>query len=318
MKRILVTGAGGAVGLQVIRFLLSEGKYDITALELKDKHVYKRLKRFKKRISIVYGDICDEGLMDALIKEQDVVIHLAGVLPHLANVRDELCKEIDLKGTKQIVNSIKNYNPECFLLYASTTSVYGKQNDYTKLTVNSKTNIIKGDYYSKYKLKGEEYIQNNLKKYSIFRLAYILSDPGPESLIYNVSPNMEMEFLSTADAGYAFSKAVEEEKKINKKIFNVSGGEKYRDNYYNFLIKIFKTYGMSIRFLSSYILADKNYYGGYYPDSDKLEEILKFRSKNLNSYYNSLNKYKNNPGRAIPRIFALPFISRYNRKIKKD
>ena len=43
MKKILVTGAGGTVGLQVIRFLLSEGKYEITALELKNRQVYKRL-----------------------------------------------------------------------------------------------------------------------------------------------------------------------------------------------------------------------------------------------------------------------------------
>ena len=50
--KILVTGAGGTVGLQVIRFLLSEGKYEITALDLKNKHNYKRLKHFKKRINI--------------------------------------------------------------------------------------------------------------------------------------------------------------------------------------------------------------------------------------------------------------------------
>ena len=51
MKKILVTGAAGTVGLQVIRFLLSEGKYEITARDLKNKHNYKRLKHFKKRIN---------------------------------------------------------------------------------------------------------------------------------------------------------------------------------------------------------------------------------------------------------------------------
>ena len=90
MKRILVTGAAGTVGLQVLRFLLSEGKYEVTALELKNKHVYKRLKHMRKRINIVYGDINDDFLVDALIKEHDVVIHCAGVLPPFANVRDDL------------------------------------------------------------------------------------------------------------------------------------------------------------------------------------------------------------------------------------
>ena len=139
MKKILVTGAGGTVGLQVIRFLLSEGKYEITALELKNRHVYKRLKPFRKRINIVYGDINDETIVDALIKDHDVVIHLAGVLPPLANVRDDLCKEIDFNGTKTIVDSIKDYNPDCYLLYASSTSVYGTQNDYKNISVEKKT-----------------------------------------------------------------------------------------------------------------------------------------------------------------------------------
>ncbi|MDE5888738.1 MAG: NAD-dependent epimerase/dehydratase family protein, partial [Bacilli bacterium] len=101
MKKVLVTGAAGTVGLQVIRFLLSEGKYEITALELKNKHVSKRLRPFRKRINIVYGDVNDSAIVDALIKDHDVVIHLAGVLPPLANIREDLCKEVDFKGTKQ-------------------------------------------------------------------------------------------------------------------------------------------------------------------------------------------------------------------------
>ena len=317
MKKVLVTGAAGAVGLQTIRFLLSEGKYDITALELKDKHVYKRLKRFRKRINIVFGDVTDSALIDALIKEHDIVIHLAGVLPHLANVRDDLCKEIDYKGTIQIVDSIKDYHPDCYLLFASSTSVYGYQENSVNLNVKTKGNLDENDYYSKYKLDAEEYIKKNIKNYSILRLAYITADPCMESLIYNVRPNTTMEFLTPQDAGYAFVKSIEFKKEMNKKIYNLSGGEKYRDNYYNFLINVFKTYGLSVRFLSSYILADKNYNGGFYKDSDKLEELLHFRSKNLNVYYRGLNKYKKNLKRIFPRLFALPFVLIYSKKVKK-
>ena len=30
MKKVLVTGAGGSIGVNVIKYLLSEGKYEIT------------------------------------------------------------------------------------------------------------------------------------------------------------------------------------------------------------------------------------------------------------------------------------------------
>lgn len=317
MKKVLVTGAGGTVGLQVIRFLLSEGKYEITALELKNKRVYKRLRHFRKRINIVFGDVNDSAIVDALVKDHDIVIHLAGVLPPLANVREDLCKEIDFNGTKQIVNSIIDYNPDCFLLYASSTSVYGKQEDYQNITIKTKPNLDSYDYYSKYKLESEKYIKDNLKNFSILRLAYILGDPGPESLIYNVFPDSNCELLSSEDAGYAFVCALDFQKQVNKKVFNVSGGEKFRTKYSDYLVYIFKTYGLSIRFLSSYFLAEKIYYGGYYQDGDKLEEILHFRSKNLDVYYNTLIKYKYKVTRFIPRLFALPFVLRYSKE-KKD
>jgi len=318
LKKVLVTGAGGNVGLQVIRFLLSEGKYEITALELKNKRIYKRLRPFRKRINIVYGDINDSAIVDALVKDHDVIIHLAGVLPPFANVREDLCKEIDLHGTMQLVDSIKDYNPNCFLLYSSSTSVYGQQEDYENITIKTKSNLDEYDYFSKYKLESEKYITDNLKNYTIFRLAYILGDPSKESLIYNIASRSKCEFLSSEDAGYAFVCAIDFQNKVNKKIFNVSGGEKFRTRYNDYLIHLFKTYGLSIRFLSTYFLAEKNYYSGYYVDGDSIDSILHFRSKNLDVYYNTLDKYKYKLTRLIPRFLALPFVFLYSRKDKKD
>lgn len=317
MKKILVTGAGGTVGIQVIRFLLSEGKYEITALDIKNKFVYKRLKPFRKRINIVYGDILNCSIVDALVKSHDVVIHLAGVLPPFANVRDDLCKEIDYEGSKVLIDAIKNYNPDCFLLYASSTSVYGKQENYKNITIKTNYNLDDYDYYSKYKLEVEKYIKENLKKYSIFRLSYILGDPGKENLIYNIVSKSNCELLSAEDAGYAFVCAIDFMKEVNKKTFNVSGGEKFRTKYSDYLVYLFKTYGISFKFLSAYLFAEKNYYGGYYSDGEKLDDILHFRSKNLEVYYNTLNKYKRRISRILPKFFALPFVWVYSHK-KKD
>ena len=44
MKRVLVTGASGTIGIKTIKYLLSEGKYDVTALEIKNRKHYKALK----------------------------------------------------------------------------------------------------------------------------------------------------------------------------------------------------------------------------------------------------------------------------------
>lgn len=314
MKKVLVTGAGGTIGIQVIRFLLSEGKYEVTAFDLKDRHVYNRLKRYRKRINIVYGDVCDETIIDALVKSHDVVIHLAGALPPFANVREELCREVDYGGTKTIVDSIKNYHPECFLFYASSTSVYGNHQDYESLSLKRACVIDEFDFYSKTKLECEQYIKNNIKNYSIYRLAYVLGDPKSESLIYNVNRKSHIETISSEDAGYAFVCGIDFIDKINKKTYNVSGGEKFRLEFEDYLTQIFRTYGLSIRFLSTYFGAEKNYYGGYYTDGNKLDDLLHFRSKNLDVYYETLNKYKYRITRFLPRVLALPFVLVYRRK----
>ena len=317
MKRVLVTGAGGMVGYQVIRFLLSEGKYEITVLDLKTKNAYKKLKHFRRRVDIVYGDVNDVSVVDSLIKENDIVIHLAGVIPPLANIRDDLCEKMDYGGTKLIVDAIKKYNPNCQLIYASSTSVYGYKKDHENVNVNTKCEIDDFDFYSKNKIKCENYIKDNVKNYTIFRLAYVLGDPKKDAIIYTVNPNSYLETISSEDAGYAFVVAIDHFKELKGKIFNLSGGEKFRTRYKDYLLKIFKTYGLSFRYLGIWLLAEKNYFGAYYSDGDELEKILDFRSKNLDVYYDSLEKYKSSIFRIIPRLLALPFVIRL-KKNKKE
>lgn len=312
MRRVLVTGAGGMVGYQVIRFLLSEGKYDITVLDLKTKEVFKKLKNFRKRVNIVYGDVNDSSLIDSLVKDNDVIIHLAGIIPPMANLRDDLCEQMDYGGTKNICDAIKRYNPNCHLLYASSTSVYGKKED--NISLKSKCEYDELDYYSKYKIKCEDYIEDSIKNYTIFRLAYVLGDPSRDSIIYNVNLDSNLETISSEDAGYAFVCAIDNLKVLNKKKFNLSGGEKFRTRYSEFIVNILKRYGLSLRFLGVWLFSEKNYYGGYYSDGDNLEDILNFRSKNLSVYYETLEKYKNKISRVIPRLLAIPFILKYKKK----
>ena len=84
-KTVLVTGAAGTLGLQTIKYLLSEGKYNITALDLKNKKVFHNLKRYRKRVDVIYGDVLDRNLVEKLVKNADIIIHLASCLPPVCN-----------------------------------------------------------------------------------------------------------------------------------------------------------------------------------------------------------------------------------------
>ena len=284
MKKILITGAAGTIGRNVIKYLLSEGKYEITAVDLKNSGNYHKLKRYKKRVNLVYGDVTDPVLMEGLIKDMNFVIHLAGVSLPLGNLNSNLTHEIDYKGTENIVRIIDFYNPECHLLYASTASIYGKQ-EKDEVSVSTKPNINDKDVYAKTKLEAEDIIKKKLKNYSIYRLPVILCNPIKDNYIFSYSPSSKMEVIADTDVAYMFVKAIEKADKVNKKTFNVGGGENCRTTGKELNENIIKIYGVSRKYINNKVFIDKNFYTYYFKDSDKLEELLSFRNDSISSYF---------------------------------
>jgi len=282
MKKVLVTGAAGSIGLKVLKYLLSEGKYEITALDLRNKNNFKKLKKYRRRINIIYGDINDNILIDALVKDQDYIIHLAGVMPPIADIKKGLSDTIEYNGTKNIIKSINFHNPNCFLFYASSTTIYGPKET---ANVKSEPNLISIDYYSNTKLNTEKLIKDKLKNYSIIRLPFVLCSPKTASFMYNVKRNTIMEAITDNDAAYLFVSALNNTEKLNKKTFNAGGGDATTGIYKEILANVLSIYGISIKYLLTLLFLDKNFYCHIYEDSNKLNDILEYRSDSLSSYY---------------------------------
>lgn len=303
MKKVLVTGAGGSIGINVIKYLLSEGKYEITALDLRNKKSQKQLKKYRRRINLIYGDINDTILIDSLVKDHDFIIHLAGIMPPLADIKASLSEKIDYNGTKNIIRAIKAYNPQCHLLYASSTTIYGL-ND--KPTITSKPKLTILDYYSNTKLKTEKLITKEIANYTIFRLPLILTNPQNNAFMYNVKIKNIVEGITDNDAAYMFVNALNHLDKLNQNIYNATGGDSCQDTYGHILANIFKIYGISWKYILTLLFVDKNFYTHSYPDSNALDEILDYRSDSLDSYYMRLKRQIK--GRHISKILAKPLI----------
>ena len=147
MKKVLVIGAAGSLGIQTVKFLLSEGKYELTLLDLKNKSVFNKLKKYKKRANVLFGDVSDRTLMEALVKDQDFIIYLATALPPLANMKSGLAEAIDYGGVENVARALTYYNPKCHLFYASSTSVY---KTLVNPSVKTKLELDKYDYFDDY------------------------------------------------------------------------------------------------------------------------------------------------------------------------
>lgn len=301
MKKVLVTGAAGCIGTQVIKYLLAEGKYEITALDLKNKTVFKRLRRFKKRINILYGDIGDRVLIEALVKSHDVIIHLASALPPLSDMKKGLAEIVEYDNTENIIRAISYYNPKCHLMYASTTSMYKEKEN---VTVKTKIELNDYDYFSLAKLRTEQLIKEKLKNYTIYRIPLVLGYMDDDIFMYHVKKNSIVDVVTKEDAAYAFVKGIKYLDKLNRKTFNVTSEETIL--FKDLLINILKIRGLSFKYVLSRLFLEKNYYSPVCKDRDELEEIIHYRNDSLIEYYNRLKR--KNSKRKFAKFLAKPFI----------
>ncbi len=304
MEKVLVTGAAGVIGVKTIKYLLSEGKYEITAVDLRNKNSQKMLKRYRRRVNVIYGDINDSVLMEALVKDQDYIINLAGVMPPLADIKKDLSELVEYKGVEEIVKAINFYNPKCHLIYASATTIYG---DEKEVSVKSPIKTTELDYYSNTKVKCEELIKKKLKNYTIIRVPLVLSNPKFGAFMYNVKRRRVCEAITDNDAGYMFVSALINSDKLNKKVFNAGGGDAQKSTYRDILAHVLDIYGLSFRYILTSLFIDRNFYTHTYTDSDDLNDLLDYRSDSLASYYMRLKRSVGKK-RIIPRILAKPLV----------
>ncbi len=313
MKKILVTGAAGLIGLEVLNNLIKENKYEITALDLKSKEANKKLKKYQNQINIIYGDVEDSVLMDALIKDHDFVIHLAGIIPPLCNLSKSFGNQIDYKGTQNIIRSISILNPKCLLVYISATTIYEKQNQ--EVTIDSKIKISNEDYFSKTKESCENLVKENLKNYIIFRIPFILGDLKFNKNIYLYQKNEPLELITSSKVAEYIVLSINHYKDFNKKTKILSGGNNYRINSNELMIKIYNTYGISFSLFWNKLFNPYKYHGNIFKEDKKIKNFLKNQNDSIDSYFQNLKEISSK--RKINRIMARPLRKKLERSLKK-
>ena len=311
--RVLLTGASGTVGHHVIYKLL-EKKYTVTILELDNKKNRKVLKPYENLTNIIWGSITDSSLINNIVLEQDIVIHLAGLIPPYADHHEELTRTINYGGTKNIVDAIKENNPKCFLMFASSISVYGDRVCNYNITINDELNISEGDYYALIKKQTEEMIIESNINYTIFRLSAIMDIPKTDPLMFHMPLETKLEITTAKDTASAFVNGISYIKELNHSIYNLGGGEQCRTTYREFLKDCFNIYGLNYKYIDEKLFADKNFHCGYYKDGYILDDIIHFRKDTLSSYYMYLKSNVSFVKKLVTKICSYIIIKSLNSK----
>jgi nucleoside-diphosphate-sugar epimerase len=126
-SRALITGGTGFIGSHLADALVKQGA-TVTILDDfsngLEENIGEALATGKARL--VRGSVEDYDLVKSLVKDADFIFHEAALnlLRSLENPANDL--RVNTGGTLNILMSIKDLNPKCTLVFASTGSVYGE------------------------------------------------------------------------------------------------------------------------------------------------------------------------------------------------
>ena len=306
-KRVLVTGANGAVGKEAVRFLVErKDRFDIICLDHNTKRTQQRLGKFKNDVSFVQADITNIKTLEPVIKDLDYVIHLAAIIPPLADKKPDLARAVNFEGTKNIIELIEKNSPNVFMLYASSISVYGDRLNTPNIKVGDPLKASMGDEYGQTKIDTEKAIQESNIKWSIFRLTGIMDAElnKPNALMFHMPLETSFELCTTRDCGRAFANALDHQAVLENTIFNLAGGESCRAPFHEILRTAFGISGLGKLNFPEGAFATANFHCGYYADGDDLENILRFRQDSKEDYFNMMSKAIPEWQKFSARIFA--------------
>jgi NAD dependent epimerase/dehydratase len=126
-KRVLVTGADGFIGSHLVEHLLRAGARVTALAQYNSFNFWGWLDDLPtlEQIQVVTGDIRDSHFCLSLIKEVDVLFHLAALIPIPYSYRaPESYVETNIKGTLNLCQAARQSGVEKFI-HLSTSEVYG-------------------------------------------------------------------------------------------------------------------------------------------------------------------------------------------------
>ncbi len=159
MKRILVTGAFGLVGSDLVAELQKKhGSDNVIALgrQTIDSNFQGILEQ---------GDVRDYAAMEALVKKYDVgtIYHLAGLLSVGGEKQPDLAWDVNVNGLKNILDLAKAYQIKVF--WPSSIAAFGPTTP--KQNVPQHTSLEPSTIYGVSKVTGELLCQYYFRRYGV-------------------------------------------------------------------------------------------------------------------------------------------------------
>lgn len=281
MKRVLVTGACGNIGANVVDVLLQRG-YAVRAVDLDTPVGRKLAGRWGERVDMRFGSICNEALVREAVAGTDHVIHLAAMVPPSTDIDQAAGYAVNVVATRSIIAACEAQPRPPRLTFTSTAAIWGR-NEEVDRPRRADEKISPSDNYSRQKAECEAMLHASSLDTVIFRIAMTPPvEPGALSpFVFDMHPDTRVEFTHPKDQalGIANSLVVDE---IVGRTLCLGGGAHNRYRYREFMNMAFGAMGFPplprSAFGEAMFLTD-------WVDSEESQAILDYQRRSADRYF---------------------------------
>lgn len=294
----MLTGSTGVMGraamLELMRHRGEQG-YEVTVLARPSKKNRKSLASLQQKgVRVVWGDLTDKDSVAEAVNGQDVVLHVGGLVSPAADVMPRRTLDVNVSGARNVVDAAmaeQNKGREIAVVYIGSVSQYGsRQRPYIWGRAGDAMKAAKFDTYAVSKINAERIVaQSGLRKWVSLRQTGILHagllKKSGDPIALHVPMRGVLEWVTDEESGVLLEHVCRPDvpERFWRRFYNIGGGAKSRLTNYEFTGMVLGVLGCPSveKVFGPRSFVTDNFHGIWYTDSDRLEELMHFRSEEL-------------------------------------
>jgi len=289
--KVLLTGAFGNVGVSALEELLARGQA-VRCFDLRTAANERTAQRYAGRMEVVWGDMRNPEDMMAAVQGQDIVLHVAFIIPKMSHtgveseLRPDWAQAVNVDGTRNLIRAMQAQSLPPKLIFTSSLHVYGRTQHLPP--PRSVTDPVRPfEHYACHKVVCEEMIRSSGLQWAILRLGATLPiaiqlDPG----MFDVPLDNRIEYVHTRDVGLALANAADSTE-IWGKTLHIGGGPRCQLTYAGMIEPILNAMGVGQLPAEAFATTP---FATDWLDTEESERLLRFQTRCLDDYVRDMSR----------------------------
>jgi len=281
--QVLITGGAGRLGTTICRAFYEDG-IDVCAFDLDTPQNRRRIRELNGAVKVFWGDITDRDSVRRALDGIDAVVHMAAVLPPVADAQPELARKVNVGGTGILVDLLRENGRQIPFVFTSSAATFGPTPDAGAPLSPEVTQCRPRGTYGETKLEAEDLIRESGVEHVILRLSatmYFIFEFSDIKRMFTLPLDQRIEYCHPDDTARAIVNSVKRFEKAKGNTFVISGGPEQRMLYKDMIGAILGVMGLPVPPAGKF--SKEAYYLDWY-DTARSQELLEYQKRNFTDY----------------------------------